>query len=78
MDEFVLLLQEKVFSVAYSTMIQEVEIECPYCGANYVTTVDTSEGSHSTIEDCTVCCRPIELRIVCSPGAVEEVHIARA
>ncbi len=59
-------------------MIQEVEIECPYCGAVYATTVDTSEGSHSTIEDCTVCCRPIQLRITCTPGEVEDVYATRA
>lgn len=59
-------------------MIQEVEIQCPYCGAVYTTTVDTSQGDHSTIEDCTVCCRPIQLHITCTMGEVEDVQVSRA
>ena len=41
--------------------VVEVEIECPYCGGVFPTSVDTSQGGGSTIEDCTVCCRPIAL-----------------
>lgn len=41
-------------------MIDEVQLDCPYCGEPFVTTVDYSAGSCSYIEDCPVCCRPIE------------------
>jgi len=36
---------------------------CPYCGEHIETLIDTSQGSLRTIEDCSVCCRPIELYI---------------
>lgn len=36
---------------------------CPYCGELIDTLVDTSQGNQHTIEDCRVCCRPIELEI---------------
>jgi len=42
-------------------MIEAVTIHCPYCGEGYETTVDLSAGSQSYIEDCAVCCRPIEI-----------------
>ncbi len=38
-----------------------IEVDCPYCGERFGTPVDLSAGSFSYIEDCQVCCRPIEL-----------------
>jgi hypothetical protein len=48
--------------------VVEIEIECPYCGEVFSSTADTSQGSHNAVEDCTVCCRPIELEINCEAG----------
>ena len=56
----------------------EVGIECPYCGETFPTMVDTSQGGSSTIEDCTVCCRPIALRFECDAGEVFSVEASRA
>ena len=42
-------------------MIEATEIVCPYCGEPFETAVDCTAGSQSYIEDCPVCCRPIEL-----------------
>jgi hypothetical protein len=58
--------------------VVEVEVECPYCGEVFTSTVDTSQGSGSTIEDCAVCCRPIALRFQCEPGEVFSVESSRA
>jgi hypothetical protein len=58
--------------------VVEVEIECPYCGEVFISAVDTSQGSGSTIEDCTVCCRPIALRFECEAGEVLSVEASRA
>jgi Cysteine-rich CPXCG len=44
-------------------MIEGVSIHCPYCGESYETTVDLSAGSQRYIEDCAVCCRPIEIAL---------------
>jgi hypothetical protein len=57
--------------------VVEVEIECPYCGEVFTSAVDTSQGSSSTIEDCTVCCRPIALRYECEAGEVLSVEAGR-
>jgi hypothetical protein len=38
-------------------------IECPYCGEAFETLVDLSAGSASYVEDCQVCCQPIEMQL---------------
>ena len=41
----------------------EHEVNCPYCGERFTAFVDLSQGNHRTIEDCHICCRPIEFII---------------
>ena len=38
-----------------------VTVQCPYCGEEFETAVDLSAGSFRYVEDCQVCCQPIEL-----------------
>ena len=38
-----------------------VTIQCPHCGESFGTAVDLSAGSFGYVEDCQVCCQPIEL-----------------
>jgi len=38
-----------------------VTVQCPHCGEQFDTAVDLSAGSFSYVEDCQVCCQPIEL-----------------
>ena len=38
-----------------------VPVQCPYCGETFETAVDLSAGSFQYVEDCQVCCQPIEL-----------------
>jgi hypothetical protein len=38
-----------------------VAVQCPYCGETISTMMDLSAGSFRYIEDCQVCCQPIEL-----------------
>ena len=35
-------------------------VQCPYCGESFETVLDASAGSARYIEDCQVCCRPIQ------------------
>ena len=58
--------------------VVEIEIECPYCGEVFPSTADTSQGSHNTIEDCVVCCRPINVEISCEAGEVFNISASRA
>lgn len=40
---------------------QTVQIQCPYCGESLEVLVDCSAGTQRYIEDCQVCCRPMEI-----------------
>lgn len=54
-------------------VLAEAEVLCPHCGESYPLMVDTSHGSLEMVEDCTVCCQPILLRIDCQPGEIYSV-----
>jgi hypothetical protein len=60
------------------SLVIETEVGCPWCGEYFATTVDTSQGDYTTIEDCAVCCRPINLTITCEPGELSDVQAERA
>lgn len=40
-----------------------VTIQCPYCAESYETQVDLTAGSFTYVEDCQICCQPIELYV---------------
>ncbi len=42
---------------------ESARINCPYCGESLEITVDASVGQQEYIEDCQVCCKPIQFRI---------------
>jgi hypothetical protein len=37
-------------------------VSCPYCGEPTEIGVDDEAGKHVFIQDCDVCCRPIQVR----------------
>jgi hypothetical protein len=58
---------------------QFTTVQCPYCGEPFDTLVDLSAGSASYVEDCQVCCRPIELAIeVAMNGILTSVRAHRS
>ena len=44
-------------------MLEAIVLHCPYCGESFESSVDTSAGSQHYVEDCAVCCRPIEVAL---------------
>jgi hypothetical protein len=40
-----------------------VAVRCPYCGERLETRVDLTADDTAYVEDCQVCCRPIEFQI---------------
>ena len=46
-----------------SMLTDIVEIQCPYCGETIEIVIDGSLEQQNYIEDCSVCCRPIELSV---------------
>ena len=55
-----------------------VAFQCPYCGERLETRVDVTEGERTYIEDCQVCCRPIEFSVeLADNGALKAVRVQR-
>lgn len=53
-------------------------LSCPYCGESFETSLDVSQGDQSYIEDCYICCRPIQFYLqVDSSGDVADVRVSR-
>lgn len=61
-----------------SDLLETVRLTCPYCGESFETSVDCSAGSQAYIEDCEICCRPIELQIECNDQAgLDSIQVSR-
>ncbi|GMQ84068.1 MAG: CPXCG motif-containing cysteine-rich protein [Gammaproteobacteria bacterium] len=43
-------------------MLEATRIDCPYCGEQFEISVDCSMGEEQYVEDCPVCCQPVEIR----------------
>lgn len=50
--------------------------QCPYCWAEISMILDPSVAWQTYIEDCEICCNPIEVRVEFKNGELEvfEVH----
>jgi len=54
-------------------------VECPYCGERFETQLDTSSGSARYIEDCQICCQPIDFRLeVDHAGVLQRLSTLRS
>ena len=54
-------------------------VQCPYCGESFETPLDTSSGSAGYVEDCQVCCQPIEFSLeVDHAGALVALSTSRS
>lgn len=57
---------------------EETEVICPYCGEKFTIVIDTSAEEQTYVEDCYVCCKPIEFSVVCEDGEVVSVDAGRS
>jgi hypothetical protein len=55
-----------------------VTVCCPYCGEAFETSADASAGPCNYVEDCQVCCQPIEMELrVTAGGDFAELVVRR-
>ena len=40
-----------------------ISVQCPYCGERFETRIDLTAEDPGYVEDCQICCRPIEFGI---------------
>jgi transcription elongation factor Elf1 len=60
-----------------SSWLPERRIHCPFCGESISIVVDPSAGSQSYIEDCQVCCQPMQISIEAEDGELLSVRVGR-
>ncbi|HMA11180.1 MAG TPA: CPXCG motif-containing cysteine-rich protein [Steroidobacteraceae bacterium] len=54
------------------------DVQCPYCGETLTVRLDLSAGSQSYVEDCQVCCQPMQMSVrVGEEGGLEGVSAER-
>lgn len=58
-------------------MLDSSEIFCPYCGESMQIDIDISAGTQDYIEDCQVCCRPMEIHLQLDSEADFIVEVRR-
>ncbi len=46
------------------SLLETKHLNCPYCGEPIDVVVDCTMEAQKMIEDCQVCCRPIEFEVV--------------
>jgi hypothetical protein len=56
--------------------VQPVAAECPYCGEPIELLIDCSEEEQRYIEDCEVCCRPIDISVFIDTDGLPQVSLA--
>jgi transcription elongation factor Elf1 len=53
----------------------EHQFQCPYCWEEISMLLDTSINSQTYIEDCEVCCNPIEIQVKFKDNVLVELEI---
>ncbi len=61
-----------------SELISEVRCHCPFCAEPITIVADYSAGSQVYIEDCQVCCQPMEVTVTADAGGDHSVQVACA
>lgn len=61
-----------------SELISEERCHCPFCAEPITIVVDFSAGSQAYIEDCQVCCQPMEVFVEAGADGHQSVRVARA
>ena len=56
----------------------EAESICPWCMEGIPLLIDPSVDQQFYIEDCSVCCRPIQIRVSCEDGELISLEADRS
>lgn len=56
-------------------MLDTATVNCPYCGELIELVLDLSVAEQDYIEDCFVCCRPIQIHVEASDGELNHIEV---
>ena len=54
---------------------EQAEVSCPYCGETITIVLDLSVEEQSYIEDCSVCCQPMNVSYRVEDGELAAVSV---
>jgi len=55
-----------------------IDLQCPYCAEPMLVRLDLSAGNQQYVEDCQVCCQPMQIRVnMQDDGLLESVTADR-
>jgi hypothetical protein len=57
--------------------LETVAVGCPYCGEPIELLVDAADAEQQYVEDCEVCCNPMEVRVGPGSRGVPVVEVFR-
>jgi hypothetical protein len=57
-------------------MLRSCPVTCPYCGEPIELLLDGSAGEQDYVEDCPVCCRPINVHVAVDDGGGPRAQVA--
>lgn len=61
-----------------SNLLTPSTIDCPYCGERLKILIDGSAGNQDYVEDCQVCCSPIDISVqIDSSGEIVNIQSKR-
>lgn len=55
--------------------LEERQIGCPFCSEAITILLDVSAGSQQYIEDCQVCCRPMQVTLDVNDGEIASLQV---
>jgi transcription elongation factor Elf1 len=58
--------------------VVETRISCPYCAQSMKIVLDLSGGSQSYVEDCQICCQPMQIRFEVDDNQLQALQVDRA
>ena len=58
-------------------MLTPVRVHCPYCGEPLELSIDPSVDMQHYVEDCAVCCRPIEVQVAIDAAGEVVIGVSR-
>ena len=58
-------------------LLETTRVECPYCGETIYLSIDCSVRHQEYIEDCQVCCCPIDISIAIDAQGLPVIAVKR-
>lgn len=58
-----------------NSAIVERRVRCPFCGEPISVLLDPSGGGQSYVEDCQVCCRPMQISFEVDDGDFRNLQV---